>query len=120
MAEELKTVLGFDASQAINTLVKLDSQLTGYTTTMAAAANSTTGFNAAAKNVDATLGQLSNAQQGVVASQNNLVASTKKVTKSTKTTSSAVTDAAKKTKKATKTMMLSWQSMARINHQCSF
>ncbi|MEE9548661.1 MAG: phage tail tape measure protein [Nitrosomonadaceae bacterium] len=114
MADELRTVLGFDASQAISTLVKLDAQLTSYTSTMAAAANSTTGFNTAAKSVDATLGQLSNAERGVVSTQNDLLVSSKKVIKSTRDTGSAISDAAKKTKKATKTMMLSWQSMARI------
>ena len=114
MADELRTVLGFDASQAISTLIKLDAQLTSYTTTMNTAAGSTTGFNAAAKDIDATLGQLANAERGVVATQNNLITSTKKVRKSTKDTGSAVADTAKKTKKATKQMMLSWQSMARI------
>ncbi|KKL16060.1 hypothetical protein LCGC14_2499350, partial [marine sediment metagenome] len=114
MADELRTVLGFDASQAISTLIKLDAQLTSYTTTMNTAAGSTTGFNAAAKDIDATLGQLANAERGVVATQNNLITSTKKVSKSTKDTGSAVADTAKKTKKAAKQMMLSWQSMARI------
>ncbi len=114
MADELKTVLGFDASQAISTLVKLDAQLTSYTTAMMGAAGSTTTFNTAAKSVDTTLGQLSNAERGVVSAQNDLIVSTAKVIKSTKDTGGAVDDTAKKTKKAAKQMMLSWQSMARI------
>lgn len=114
MAEELKTVLGFDASQAISTLAKLSTQLAGYTTSMVAAAGSTTGFNSAAKGVDATLGQLSNAQKGLISSQNDVVVSSKKVKKPLQGVGTAADDTGKKTKKAAKQMMLSWQAVTRI------
>ncbi len=114
MAEELKTVLGFEASKAISTLAKLDTQLAGYTKSMIAAAGATTKYNTVAGQVDAKLGQLSNAQRGVVATQNNLIASNVKVKKGLKDTGAAATETGEKTKKASKQMMLSWQSVIRI------
>ncbi len=114
MADELKTVLGFDATQAINTLVKLDTQLTSYATTMDAAANSTTGFNTAAKSIDTTLGKLVSTQKVATTSQDKLAATITKLKSRVTTLEKEIEKLKSKTKKATKTMMLSWQSMARI------
>lgn len=114
MTQELKTVLGFEASQAISTLGNLESQLDEYTKAMIGAASGTNTFNASAAKVDANLkqlsassGQLSNASKGVVSAQNNIAVSTAKVGKT-------VQETEKKVKKGTKGMLLSWQSMVRI------
>ena len=56
MAEqELKTVLGFEASQAIATLANLTSGLQGYNTAIRLAAIGTGQFNRAAAKVDTAL-----------------------------------------------------------------
>ncbi len=114
MADELRTVLGFDASQAISTLIKLDAQLASFTTTMTVAADSTHVFNTAAKGVDATLGQLSGAQRTAIASSNNFAATIKKLQNQVARLEAKLEKLKKKTVKSTKQMMLSWQSMARI------
>ena len=121
MADELVSVLGFDASQAISTLNTLDTALQGYTTAMRGAAAATRKFNKAASSVDAQLKSQSNVIKGFATTTSDLnkaqrqgVAAAEKSTKAHKDHTKAVEKLGKKTKTTGQVMVLSWQSVTRV------
>ena len=52
MASELKTVLGFEAGDAIATLAAMEARLKSWTAAMKGAATATAGFNKSAAGVE--------------------------------------------------------------------
>ncbi len=114
MAEELRTVLGFEASQAITTLATMEVQLGKYTKSMFASADATRSFNKTAKIFDTSAGQMSNAQKGIVSAQNNMVASTKRADTNIKRLGKTTQRTSKQVRESSKNMILSWQSVIRI------
>jgi TP901 family phage tail tape measure protein len=114
---DLKTVLGFEASQAISTLAKLNTQLAGYTTSIMASASATGTFNTVAMSTDAAIKKqaaaINNANkeytkntQTIKGAKNSLVNYGVIAQKTVKSTEKIV--------KANKAMLLSWQSVSRI------
>ncbi|KKL52038.1 hypothetical protein LCGC14_2289500 [marine sediment metagenome] len=79
MAEELKTVLGFEASGAISTLNTLSTALDKYTAAIASAASATTRYNKAAAGVDSKLKSLTAASSGYSKVQQQSVSASKRV-----------------------------------------
>ena len=121
MAEQLKTVLGFEASDAIATLNQMATALDGYTSAMRKAAGATRKFNKSAAGVDSKLKALSAATGTYTKSQQQQVLSSKKIqtalTKEKQLLESvrgAVVKTGESTKKASGQMVLSWQSVVRI------
>ena len=121
MADKLVSVLGFDASQAINTLNTLNTALQGYTTAMRGAATATRKYNKAAASIDAKLKSQSNVIKGFAATTQNLgqtqnknVETIKRLTAENRKLSRTIENLKKKTKKTSQVMILSWQSVIRV------
>ncbi len=107
MAESLKTVLGFEASDAIKTLAAMETQLKSWTAAMRGAASATQKFNKDAAGVSATIKK----NTAAAAIQTKQIDKTSvATTKQTK----AVKELGNKTKEASKDMILSWKSVIRI------
>ncbi len=91
MAEELKTVLGFDATAAIKTLAEMEKRLISWTAAMNSAATATSSFNKNAKVTEAAItkqtknmsGYTKQSKQAGVASQ-QLAKNTNIITESMK------------------------------------
>ena len=121
MADELVSVLGFDASQAISTLNTLNTSLQGYTTSMRKAAGATRKFNKAAAGVDEQLKSQSTVIKGFATTsadlnkvQNEGTTQAEKSIKAHKDHTKAVEKLGNKTKKTGQVMILSWQSVTRV------
>lgn len=121
MADQLVSVLGFDATDAIKTLTSLNDSLAGYTQAMRKAASATRAYNKAAQGVDANLRKQANVIKGFAAGTTNLASAQKTVTTQAAKTSKTVKDlgkdtedAAQKTKRSSQIMVLSWQSVIRV------
>ena len=107
MAESLKTVLGFEATDAIKTLAAMETQLKSWTAAMRGAASATQKFNKDAAGVSATIKK----NTAAAAIQTKQIDKTSvATTKQTK----AVKELGNKTKEASKDMILSWKSVIRI------
>ncbi len=107
MAESLKTVLGFEATDAIKTLAAMEVQLKSWTGAMRGAASATRKFNKDAAGVDATIKKTTAAAAVQTKQIDKTSVATKKQTK-------AVKELGDKTKEASKDMILSWKSVIRI------
>ncbi len=121
MAEELKTVLGFEAGSAIATLNTMTTALNSYTSAMASAAGATSKFNKSATGVDGKLKSLSAGTKSYTGAQNQQVSTSKRVQNALvkerqllASVRGAVEKAGSATKKSSGQMILSWQSVIRI------
>ncbi len=114
MAQELKTVLGFEAASAIATLAAMEGQLKTWTATMRGAASATSVFNRAAKGTTASMGVLTSSKQAMASISPSVVNSQTRITEAISGISTEATRAAKKVDKSSKDMILSWQSVIRI------
>jgi len=63
MADELKTVLGFEAGNAISTIKALTKALNGYSNAISKAASSTKSFNDSSKGIEASLNSAARANE---------------------------------------------------------
>ena len=107
MAESLKTVLGFEATDAIKTLAAMEVQLKSWTAAMRGAASATSKFNKDAAGVSANIKK----NTAAAAIQTKQIA---KTSTATKQQTKAVKELGDKTKEASKDMILSWKSVIRI------
>ncbi len=107
MAESLKTVLGFEATDAIKTLAAMEVQLKSWTAAMRGAASATRKFNKDAAGVSANIKK----NTAAAAVQTKQIA---KTSDATKQQTKAVKQLGDKTKEASKDMILSWKSVIRI------
>jgi len=114
MAEQLSTVLGFEAAQAIRTLKDLDASLLSYTSAMRKAANATRVFNIQGGQVKRTLANINAAAQVTNKTTAKTSDEHKKVAQVVRKTTKSVESGAKKQEKAAKKVLLSWQSVIRI------
>ena len=118
---ELVSVLGFDASSAIQTLTQLDAALAGYTKAMREAASATRKYNKAARGVDTQLRKQANVIKGFATTTTNLgktqnrnIQTTKKAIESNEKLKKTIDKVGKATKDNSQSMVLSWQSVIRL------
>ncbi len=131
MADELKTVLGFEAKEAIATLATLSKGLNAYTAAMSQAASATGTFNKNAAGIEKNLAGITPTTKKAAKETQKLGKSTNIVTaameKYGKTASkiptthpaiqkqrTALKELAGQSKKTSKAMILSWESVIRI------
>lgn len=122
MAEEsIRTVLGFDADQAIATLRNLNAVLETYNRNMLSAAAATSVFNVRALDALRTLQTLNAAVASTTAAQSGLTSGNKTVAQTLTEVNTAankveesVEDTGETTQKVSRQMVLSWQSVIRI------
>ncbi len=135
MSDELKTVLGFDASGAISTLKELTANLSSFTAGVHRSAAALRSFNRASTGVDKNLATLSANAKSFAIATGNTAASTNKastalgslsktsstaatatnqITKTQQQLGQTITNAGQQVKQSTGTMILSWQSVIRI------
>jgi TP901 family phage tail tape measure protein len=75
MADDLNTRIGFDATEAINTLRALEQELSGYNDAIRAAADGTRTFNRAGKNFDKTVARMADTVARLTGATRGLAAS---------------------------------------------
>jgi TP901 family phage tail tape measure protein len=135
MSDELKTVLGFDASGAISTLKELTANLSSFTAGVHKSAAALRAFNKASTGVEQNLSTLSANAKSFAVATGNTASSTNKASTAlgslSKTSSTAVTatnqitktqqqlgnvieETAEKNKKSFLSTILSWQAVVRI------
>ena len=114
MADELRTVLGFDASQAIATVKQLTVALDSYTNSISRAASATSKFNTSAKPATASLNQVSASLGKVPGASNTAGQSLDKLAKRVDGVRKPTRALAKDTKEAAGSVLISWQSIVRI------
>lgn len=114
MAEELRTVLGFEAAGAIATLSKLTAGLDSYSAALAKSAAANKAFNASGKGFSTTAINAVGATGKLSSSMNQGIVSSKKYTNSLTGLGTSTTKLADTTKKASSDMLLSWKSVVRI------
>ena len=107
---ELKTVLGFEAGDAIATLTAMETSLRSWTTAMRNAASAASTFNKVSgidKGMNSAATSTEKAEKAASRYYN-------KLQKESKTAATAVESGAKKQEEAGKRVLLSWQSVVRI------
>lgn len=93
MADELKTSLGFDASEAIATLQRIKGELDSYTAKMGQAASATTGFNTTGSKFDKVAAGLVSSLSGLASAADLAAAKLNLVASANRATAQAVTAA---------------------------
>ncbi len=121
MADELKTVLGFEASSAISTLKALTITINAYNKSLFQSVVITQKYNQVAKGVNAQFQKQATATKVAATAQGNLATQSKKgsqalrsVGQQAQTTAVQTAKLGNATKKAGTQMILTWQSVIRI------
>ena len=119
--ESLKTVLGFEAGGAINTLKALTATINNYNKALFDSVIITQKYNQTAQKTDAQFKKYSAAAKTAGTAQTTLTEKTKKSKKALRDIGDKVEDTGKKTKRLAKEtnkagaqMILTWQSVIRI------
>lgn len=114
MADELRTVLGFEAAEAISTLAAMEAQLKTWSAAMRGAASATHKFNKEAAATSTNMANLSTKTKAMTGANVKAVSSQQNIADETEKLKKRIVELEKGVKASSKSMILSWQSVVRI------